>query len=266
MALTRYVRASIALLALAVPFIFVAAPALYAIVLWDRAAGTEGLKHRRRVAAWQAACGEAALFLVKGIMGIAVTYDLPPDPLAAGPYIVISNHFGGFDGFLIVRALRSLFGRADIRAIGKREVRKWPVVGRAWSELRWGFVARNHDPDDHRAVGRCGESAAADAACALIFPEGTVFDPDKRRDGFTRVLPPKSGGLKTLRRAMPGAPVLCVTLVWASERYGGSLLDGTIPFGASVCVVVRLADVPDDVEGWLLEEWRRKDAMISAGN
>lgn len=265
MALLRYVRASVALLALALPFVLVAGPALYAIVLWDRVAGAGGLTHRRRVAKWQAVCGEIALFLVKGIMGITVTYDLPDGPLPEGSYVVVANHFGGFDGFLVVHVLGRLLGRADIRAIGKQEVRKWPVVGRAWSDLRWGFVARNHDPKDFRAVERCGEAALADGACALIFPEGTIFDPGKRKDGFVRVLAPKSGGLKTLRRVMPGSRALCVTIAWARERYGESFIEGVIPFGRSVRVAVRVADVPEDVDAWLRDEWRRKDAFIDAG-
>lgn len=266
MAFLRTCRAIVALLAIAVPLILIAGPLLYLLIAWDKLMRIDERRHRRRVAMWQELCGEGALVVVCAIMGVRVDVRLPPRPWPSAPFIVVSNHLGGFDGFLVTRLLRLLVGRADIRAVGKRQVASWPIIGRAWRELRWGFVARTGDRKDYSAVERCGVNAHADGAVAVIFPEGTVYVRGKERGGYAALAPPKSGGLKTLIRAMPGRPLCSVTIVWERAMHGqAGLFDGGIPLGRRVMVDTRFVEVAEsEVEAWLAEEWRRKDAIIAA--
>lgn len=261
----RRLRAFIALAAIAALFAFLAAPSLYALVAWNRLSGADARSRRRRVGRWQECWGEAFLAIISRVMGISIAFDLPSMRLPKGPYIVVSNHVGGFDGFLIVRLLRLLRGRADFRAIGKKALASWPVVGLLWRELGWGFVARSGDPNDYRVVERCGAAAFADGEGILIFPEGTTYDPAKLRDGYRFVLPPKNGGLNVLRRAMPECPLISVTISWDKESYGVSLLEGSIPFGRRVRVEASflLAEGDAHLDAWLRNEWRRKDAAIA---
>lgn len=266
MAMSRRLRAGMTMVILVSLLLFVAGPLLYGIVFWDRLFRVTGTAHRRRIARWQYLCGEAALAVVCRSMGIAVSYDLPPAAPGAGPYLIVANHLGGFDGFLVTHVLRAIGANTDLRAIGKREVAKYPVVGRAWRELKWGFVARRRDPHDFDAVERCGRDAGADGANVLIFPEGTIYMRTNRREWYVHVLPPKSGGLSALRRVLPDRPVLNVTIRWDLETHGLAMMEGGIPYGRRVTVTARVVRLPEDVKGWLREEWARKDAAIAAGN
>ncbi len=265
MAYSRRLRAGMTIVVLVMLVVFVAGPALYGIILWDFLFRVRGLAHRRRIARWQYLCGEAALAVVSLVMGITVTYDLPPPVPGAGPYIVVANHLGGFDGFIVTHVLRAIGASTDLRAIGKREVRRYPVVGRAWRELKWGFVARRHDPHDFDAVEQCGRDADGDGANVVIFPEGTIYMRTNRREWYVNVLPPKSGGLAALRRVLPSRQVLNITIAWDRETHGLTMMEGGVPLGRRVTVTARVVDVPEDVKGWLREEWVRKDAVIAAG-
>ncbi|HSD12191.1 MAG TPA: hypothetical protein VLC10_01415, partial [Patescibacteria group bacterium] len=77
--------------------------------------------------------------------------------------------------------------------------------------------------------------------------------------------PPKSGGLAALRRILPRYRILNVTIVWDRETHGLAMMEGGVPLGRRVTVTARVVDVPEDVKGWLREEWARKDAAIAAG-
>lgn len=260
----RKMRAAVTVAVLVLVMALVAGPVLYTIIYWDRLAGVGGLAHRRRIAWWQFFCGEAGLFTVRVCMGISIRYDLPKGLADAGPFIIIANHLGGFDGFLVTHILRKIGTNVDLRAIGKREVAKYPFVGRAWRELKWGFVARSHDPRDYEVIEQCARDAVADGANMMIFPEGTIFVGHNRTEPHRYVLPPKSGGLAKLRDAMPGRRVLNITVCWDIESHGCALMEGGVPYGRRVLLAANVVDLPEDVKEWLREEWHRKDAMIAA--
>ncbi len=264
-AATRRIRALLTLSLLAFLVLLLAGPALYLLLAWDKVRRVEGKAHRRRVAAWQRASNRAVLGIIRACMGITVRLDLR-GPLPPGPYLIISNHLGGFDGFLVLHLLSAIGRESDLRAIGKKQVMSWPIIGRAWRELRWGFVARDGHRRDYSAVEECGCLAFLDGADMLIFPEGTHFDAAVRKPP-PHVLPPKPGGFSVLLRQMPERPVLDITITWERPYHGLSLFDGIIPYGRLAVVRVEhhaTVPQPDDARPWLNEVWRRKDAWIAS--
>jgi hypothetical protein len=260
----RAVRAACTAAILVLVMGMIAGPLLYGIIVWDGLTGVRGKAHRRRIAWWQYFCGEAAFLTVRVAMGIRVRYELPKDLSEHGPFIIVANHLGGFDGFLVTHVLRKLGANVDLRAVGKREVAKYPFVGRAWRELKWGFVARDHRRDDYAVVERCARDADEDGANMLIFPEGTIFMVHNRKDPYRYVLPPKSGGLTKLHEILPGRKVLNLTIAWETRRHGLALMEGGVPYGRRVLLTTEVVELPADVREWLRAEWHRKDARIGA--
>jgi 1-acyl-sn-glycerol-3-phosphate acyltransferase len=244
------------------------APHLYALLLWDRIARVGRTAHRRRVAGWQMFWGCAFANVTFRIMGIEIGFDLPRFPQDR-PLVVVSNHPSGpLDGFLLM-LMFSRMGRRDFRSIMKREVTKIPVIGRSCVETACAFLTRGKDKDaDLAEIARCARAAFADRAAVLIFPEGTRFRGPKAGSGFSRVLPPKSAGLRALLQEMPDCPVLSVTIAWDREIRNGAHTSSTIGsyVGARVSIhATVLEDMdPGYVEEWLRGEWRRKDDRLAA--
>jgi 1-acyl-sn-glycerol-3-phosphate acyltransferase len=123
----------------------------------------------------------------------------------------------------------------------------------------------------------------------LIFPEGTRFTPDKREKVLSRlasqdapklleaaadmqhVLPPRLGGALRLLEAVPdGDVVFCAHtgfegISTLGDLWRGSLMDRTIRVRFWR---VSRRDIPDDEDGrvaWLLDQWRRVDAVVEEG-
>jgi 1-acyl-sn-glycerol-3-phosphate acyltransferase len=244
------------------------APHLYALLLWDRVAGVGPLTHRRRVAAWQMFWGTSLARVTFAMMGIEARFDLPKAP-EGRPLVVVSNHPSGpLDGFLLMTMFARM-GRRDFRSIMKEEIKRMPFIGRSCVETRCAFLSRGKDKDaDLAEIARCGRIAFLDRACVIIFPEGTRFRGPKAGAGFSRVLPPKSAGLRALLSEMPACPVLSVTIAWDREIRNTAHTSSSIAsyVGAKVAIEARLVEDidPSYVEEWLKREWRRKDDALTA--
>lgn len=269
MGFVRKIRAYFALAAYLLGVAALGAPHLYALILWHRVRRSDGTTRRRAVARWQMTWGNALGSLTFRLMGIEASFALPRIAEHLGrPLIVVSNHPSGpLDGFILMTMFARM-GRRDFRSIMKREVTRVPVIGRSCVETECAFLARGGNRDaDLAEIARCGAVAFVDRACVIIFPEGTRFRGPKPGSGLSRTLPPKSAGLRALIDAMPGAPVLSVTIAWDREIRNGRHTSSNIGsyVGAKVAVEARLIEDIDPafIEKWLREEWQRKEARLS---
>ena len=103
-------------------------------------------------------------FLLRTILNIRVTVVGDAGQLEAGDHVIISNHLGYIDGFV----LGSLF---PVVFVSKREVKKWPVIG-LWITL-CGTIFVNRQKKDQ--VGSLVEEMSRklkEGASILLFPEG----------------------------------------------------------------------------------------------
>ena len=246
------------------------APHLYGLLLWDRAFRVDPTTHRRRVARWQMFWGCSLARVTLAMMGIETRFDLPP-PIGDRPLVVVSNHPSGpLDGFLLMTMLARM-GRGDFRSIMKQEITRIPVIGRSCIETECAFLTRGTDKDaDLKEIARCARTAFVDRACVIIFPEGTRFRGPKAGSGLSRVLPPKSAGLRALLWEMPDCPVLSVTIAWDREIRNTDHTASSIGsyVGARVAIHARVfEDIdPRSIEEWLRGEWRRKDQALNAAS
>lgn len=256
-------RAALAVISFTSIFLLVAAPQLYALLVWHYATGSGGYARRKAVAAWQAAWGDRFFAIVSAVLGVKGDFSLPPeaDP-ENGPFIVVANHRSTLD-ILVVFAALAKAGHRDVRWVLKRQLSYVPAIGRSCAETGCAFVARGGDPADMDRVRACAGLARRDRACVVIFPEGTRFTAPRAGSGFANVLPPKVGGVLALRRSLPEYPVLSITIRWRGagttmfDAHG--LVDKTVHVDGAVH-----ADIDDRTIGrWLHEEWRRKDRLIA---
>lgn len=203
---------------------------------------------------------------------LKVGIDMQADPGIRGlhgePLVVIANHQSIMDIPLMFYVMKQL-GLTYTRWIMKQEIGKTPF-GWFSREVESAFVTRKGGKADSEAVERCAKFAAEDGAAVILFPEGTRYTGPVAGSGFGHVRPPKKAGFDILRRHMPKAPVMSITLSWTGEdgtsRHGGrTLFEGDRFVGK--CVHIR-ANVfsPDHVQtpGWLESHWQEKDRHVAA--
>ena len=264
MRLLRTVRAYFALSLFACGLVLFSAPHLYALIAWDWVFFVDPSTHRSRIDRWQMYWGCVLARIVFAVMGIKVHFDLPAFDYV-WPLIVVSNHpSGAFDGAVLQLAFQERIDPQGFRSIMKREVLKMPIIGRACKEAGCAFLVRGSDKSaDLAEIARCARDASEDLRSVLIFPEGTRFRAPKPGSGFSRVLPPKSAGLRAVIETMPDYMVLPVTIVWSSTTSTGDV--GSY-VGATVRIeATRLEEVdPACVTTWLQEEWERKERRLVA--
>lgn len=225
-------------------------------------------ERRIRIGRWQAGWASRWLSLCRAIGGVRVTYVLDPSFYDAvrqrsGPFIVIANHYGAFDGLVMAEAMR-LAGCEDFRPVAKSQVRHVPIMGRAWLELGVAFVKRDHRISDADAVTMLANVAREDRANVIIFPEGTVLTGKTATNGARTLLPPKLGGFRRLVRALPEYRVLSVTMYWEDFSPHWLSDQGFVPPGSRLVAHCRVLPPPgpSDADRALLEEWRHKEEWL----
>lgn len=242
----------------------VAAPHMYAIILWDRIRRRDGFMRRDRVYRWYLWWAEVEWFVFSTLMRIETHYDIPIQDHVPHPAVVIANHRSSVDVVLIPILLRRM-GFRKMTTVVKAEVKKIPVIGRTAKEIRSAFVTRSHDPEDLERIRVCAENARDDGACILIFPEGTVLGRGKSRGDYSHVLVPKTGGLSVIRDVVPHWPVLSVTLDWGDIPGATTIHTAWTMFGGSLTLRARYLDGIEGrpLERWLKEEWDRKERELA---
>lgn len=147
------------------------------------------------------------------------------EPVTGGA-LLVANHFSWLD---IVAVLAS----TDCTFVAKREVRRWPIVGRCAEAIGVIWIDRTRKRDLLRSVPLLRERLAAGQR-VLLFPEGTTTD------GRT-VLPFRSALYDAA--AWPGVPVQALALT-ASARGNARALSwtGRETLAGSLRRLIRLHD------------------------
>lgn len=243
-----------------------AAPHFYLLLLVSWLGGADRSLRRKRAARWFMRWGRRLFVVTAPVFGIRRRIEMPKHPYArgSGPFIVVSNHFGAWDGFLLAELFAKL-GRDDLRAVAMAGARDIPVFGHAMREAGCAFVARSRDPRDVAWIELLAAKAKEDGASVVIFPEGRIFNGGVPGSGWRNVMPPKTRGLAALICALPDYPVLSVTIRWRDFRPTAPPLDGALPPGTDVVVTAEVIGIGcPEVAAWLEEEWRRKDYALDA--
>ncbi len=262
-------RAFLAIGAYLFGLIVFAGPHLYALLAWDWLVLIDPSTHRSRIDRWLMYWGCILGRISFWMLDIKIQFIIPEFD-ATWPMIVVSNHPSGpLDGIALQLAFQERIDPRGFRSIMKREVLRIPIVGRACKEAGSAFLTRGRDKKaDLAEIVRCAFEASKDSRSILIFPEGTRFRVPREGSGFSRVLPPKSAGLRALVAAMPERMVLPITIVWPSTatNIGGMITSIASYIGSRVRVEAsRLEEVdPMGVALWLQDEWLRKELLLTA--
>jgi 1-acyl-sn-glycerol-3-phosphate acyltransferase len=227
----------------------------------------ESLTTRDPFYAWTMKWGLRLFRTFTTIMRVKVTID-PESVPCTEPCIIIANHRSEFDVFMLP-AMIAILGVKRMRGIVKREVGTKAVFGPAVRSTGCALVSRGKDPHDAERVKRCALGARDDGATVALFPEGTLYGnpavhtPGKER--YREVLPPRYGGVKILRDALPEYPVVSVTIDWNGIPAGTSMSGLHCLYRGHLHLSARKVEIADgeDVPTWLEREWRRKDAYLS---
>jgi len=105
-------------------------------------------------------------FLLRTILNIKVTVIGDVGELERGGHVIISNHLGYVDGFV----LGSIF---SVVFVSKREVKKWPVIGQ-WTTLCGTIFINRQRKDQVPSVVEEISRKLREEANILLFPEGSA--------------------------------------------------------------------------------------------
>jgi 1-acyl-sn-glycerol-3-phosphate acyltransferase len=200
-----------------------------------------------------------------------------------GPVILLIRHASILDTLLPCVYIQGPF-HFRVRYILKQELLFDPCIDVVGNALPNYFVDRVGDtPRELEGVRSLVANLGTDGV--LIFPEGTRFSRQKRREALqkldaqgselrsaaqtlTHVLPPKPGGVLTLLDALPH--VDCVFFAHTGLETFARIKD--LLSGAVVGSTVRgrlwrvpAADIPTDRAGrlrWLYEQWGKVNAFV----
>ena len=110
-------------------------------------------------------------FLLRTILNIKVMVAGDAGQIDAGDTVIISNHLGYVDGFVLGSIFPVIF-------VSKREVKKWPVVG-LWATLGGTiFINRQNKGEVGLLVVEMSKKLR-DGANILLFPEGRATNGER---------------------------------------------------------------------------------------
>ncbi len=193
--------------------------------------------------------------------------------------LVISNHVCWAD----ILVLQSLLSRSGplLKFLAKRELLWMPVFGIIFWAFDFPLLRRRGKGVMDEAARRRADAEALEKACEALrehpaallnFAEGTRFTEEKRvarASPYRTLLPPKVGGLASLRTALEGSmtEIVDVTLAYPEDATFWRFLAGLVPRVELDVERIPVEAVPRDRDAlieWLDERWRRKDRLILA--
>ena len=207
-----------------------------------------------------------------------IEWDRPDHGLRRdAPTLVLANHVCWAD-ILILQSVLSRTGPL-LKFLAKRELLWMPIFGVVFWAFDFPLLRRRATGDVDEETRRRADAAALETACAalrrhpaalLTFAEGTRFSEEKRvarESPYQTLLPPKVGGLASLRDALDGAvaEIVDVTLAYPEDASFWRFLCGRVSRVEVDVDRVPIDDVPrerDAMIEWLDERWRRKDRLI----
>lgn len=110
-------------------------------------------------------------FLPRRILNIKVMVIGDVGELERGGHVIISNHLGYVDGFV----LGSIF---SVVFVSKREVKKWPVIGQ-WTTLCGTIFINRQRKDQVPSVVEEIRRKLREEANILLFPEGSATNGER---------------------------------------------------------------------------------------
>ena len=120
-------------------------------------------------------------FLLRTILNIKVTVAGDAGQIDEGDTVIISNHLGYVDGFV----LGSIF---PVVFVSKREVKKWPVIG-LWATLGGTIFINRQKKGEVGLLVMEMSKKLKEGANILLFPEGRATN-GERMLPFTAGLSP----------------------------------------------------------------------------
>lgn len=221
----------------------------------------------RRPVAWiYRAAVRVDSFWMKRVVNIRlnVSGSLPDHPAP----IVICNHQSWFD-IPIVQDTVALQGPI-IKFLIKRQLVWVPIIG--WICLLLDFprlYRGSHEEaraQDYAAIESASSELSSQPGALLVFAEGTRFTKAKRErlnSPYTRLLPPRVGGLKILKaNADPDTPVVDMTIDYRGDTNFWRCLHGANQDIYITMDTFRLGDI-EDISDWLSERWQIKERAMT---
>jgi len=177
--------------------------------------------------------------LLRAILDIKVTVEGDQEKLERGGYVIISNHLGYIDGFV----LGSLF---PVVFVSKKEVKSWPMIGQ-WKILSGTiFINRQRKNLVAQLVNEMSRKLEQ-GANILLFPEGAATNGD-------RMLPFQTAPLAAPLRSR--AIIVPITLAYQS-------VEGKPVSAANRDLIYCYDDMPDAPHFWKLLALRRIEARVT---
>ena len=179
------------------------------------------------------------IVLLRAILDIKVTVEGDQGKLERGGYVIISNHLGYIDGFV----LGSLF---PVVFVSKKEVKSWPMIGQ-WKILSGTiFINRQRKNLVALLVNEMSRKLEQ-GANILLFPEGAATNGD-------RMLPFQTAPLAASLRSR--AIIVPITLAYQS-------VEGKPVSAANRDLIYCYDDMPDVPHFWKLLALRRVEARVT---
>jgi len=179
------------------------------------------------------------IVLLRAILDIKVTVEGDQGKLERGGYVIISNHLGYIDGFV----LGSLF---PVVFVSKKEVKSWPMIGQ-WKILSGTiFINRQRKNLVALLVNEMSRKLEQ-GANILLFPEGAATNGD-------RMLPFQTAPLAAPLRSR--AIIVPITLAYQS-------VEGKPVSAANRDLIYCYDDMPDAPHFWKLLALRRIEARVT---
>ena len=213
---------------------------------------------------------------LRRVMGIAwprPDHGVPHDAVS----IVLSNHVCWAD-ILVLQSVMSRRGPL-LKFLTKRELLWIPIFGIIFWAFDFPLLHRRASAGGDETARRRADAEALRVACdavrrhpaaLLTFAEGTRFTEEKRRareSPYRTLLPPRVGGLVSLREALGDdlQEVVDVTLIYPEDATFWRFLCGRVPEVGVDVERIPAARVPRERAAlieWLDARWARKDRMI----